>query len=392
MNNQLILGKIVRRPKNGSYRLFEATINGEPCYCMTTPSQSEKIIFDHTKSVLTAMKRVKAYYGKSKKVRIGFKEKHLGSVLFRIYNGNDIWKSTHYSMLKDRSMESEGILDYRSSNMESAEKKPPEISIIHRPGEPLERYIVVTYMGVTEIFDYSERVYNYLLDKKIQIVLGKGSNTTPPRLKSRKNKFASSSFLSNTIFKLYMGGLGSSEHCSHVHSGYRWNNCLENLMVMDGSTNDSMSDLASRIGGHIQMYSIVYRNSEGERILVELSWIGVGRFYFVCRTPETYLNFQKIITGVAALTAHTNLYLNEEQIDTPRQAYEQTAEKFNHTEDMISEFWKWCDARDRLNAYYCKYPKKFLEWNDNPLEMLKNYHGKPIAVYWKIEPVTQEKV
>lgn len=102
------------------------------------------------------------------------------------------------------------------------------------------------------------------------------------------------------------------------------------------------------------------------------------------------MNFQKTITGVAALTEHTNLYLNEEQIDTPRQAYERTAEKFNHNEDMISEFWKWCDARDRLNAYYCKYPEKFLECNDNPLEMLKNYRGKPIAVYWRIEPATQE--
>ena len=85
MNNQLVLGKIVRRPKNGSYRLFEATINGEPCYCMTTPSQSEKIIFDRTESVLSTMKRVKSYYGKSKTVRIGFKEKRIGSVLFRIY-------------------------------------------------------------------------------------------------------------------------------------------------------------------------------------------------------------------------------------------------------------------------------------------------------------------
>ena len=41
---------------------------------------------------------------------------------------------------------------------------------------------------------------------------------------------------------------------------------------------------------------------------------------------------------------------NEEQIDTTRQAYERTAEKFNHNENMISEFWKWCDARDRLKA------------------------------------------
>ena len=94
--------------------------------------------------------------------------------------------------------------------------------------------------------------------------------------------------------------------------------------------------------------------------------------------------------SLAALTEHTNLYLNEEQIDTTRQAYERTAEKFNHNENMISEFWKWCDARDRLNAYYCKNPENFFEWSDNPLEMLKNYRGKPIAVCWKIETATQE--
>lgn len=381
-------GNVVFQFANKRFVIFEMMIDGAACYCIQNLKTGKRVIFDHDDTVLDGVKDLNIVRN-NWSIHDDGHYRRLQAYLNMLYHGKEVAERCHYTTLADTSLEKYGITDLRKANLIPRERYPEtSIDIWVRPNDPNEKYIAVTCRGFTEAFAYSDPIYNKLHRKLKQITTQYGREMK--RLKFRKTGLEPGINLSKFVLQECIGNLKPNYVCGHIHSGYRWINCPENLMEMLGSTNDRMSDFASQIGGGVQMRSIVYRTGTVQKILVEIEIVGCGAIYFVCDTPEQYTTLQKEIMGKLYHTKHTKLFVNDKRIETPKELYRRTKEKYNHTENKMEELWKWCEWRDRINAKYTASPDDFLPYTGNMLESLKAYKGKPIQMWYKITPIEKE--
>lgn len=350
--SEILLQNQVHQLNKGQCIVYDGTIDGEPCYCMVDYKNTEKIIFDKSDSVLDGIKRIKRYSRENiSKVVTDDGISTFRGYVFRIYFGSDIWQEVHRTYLKDNHLMPDGVLDWRRHNIGYYSKKDFDLSVLQRPNEPDEKYIALTYDGVTEIFDNINKVHNYLTGGGLSLSVRDG------RLKTGKGNLA------REVYEQIHGDFAEGYDCAHIHSGYRWLNSVYNLMPMKGSTNDSMSDLASQIGGGVKMNAIVFDAPCGShKILVEYRLMNLRPVYLVCDTPELYLDLQKQIMGKTKLTQNLKLFWNGEKVNTPKEEYSQTKKKENHLGDKVCHLWEWCDARDRILSVYTNAPESFIPW------------------------------
>lgn len=359
---EILLTNQIYQLNKGRYIFYDGTLNGEPCYCMADYNNAEKIIFDKSTFVLEEIKKIRRIICRSLRdadysVVSDGGEITFRSYLSRIYIGDDAWRNVQYTYIKDNRLANDGVLDWRSRNFDYYFKKDFNIMILQRPKEPDERYIALTYDGVTEIFCYTDKVYNWLVGGGLNLSVADRTKTNPGRLKT------GSTLLSRAVYELFDGDIASGYECAHVHSGYRWLNSLYNLMPMQRITNQSMSDFASQIGGGVKMNAIAWNYPYGNRkILVELKLMILPPVYLFCDTPEQYADLQKQIMGKTKLTEKLKLFWKGMEVNTPKTEYEMTKKKHNHFEDKVKHLWDWCDTRDRILSMYTNAPDYFIPW------------------------------
>lgn len=132
---------------------------------------------------------------------------------------------------------------------------------------------------------------------------------------------------------------------------------------MQKVTNQSMSDLASQIGGGAKMNAIAWNYPYGNyKILVELRLMILPPVYLICDTPEQYADLQKQIMGRTKLTEKLKFFWKGIEVNTPMAEYAMTKKKHNHYEDKAKYLWSWCDARDRILSVYTNVPESFIPW------------------------------
>lgn len=358
----IVLQNQVHQLNKGHYIFYDGTIDGEPCFCMADNKNAEKIIMDKSDVVLEKIKRIKGIHCRSGQdneysVVIDGREITLRRYLSKIYIGNDTERNVQHTYIKDNHLANDGVWDLRSRNIGYYFKKDFNITILQRPKEPDEKYIALTYGGVTEVFYYTDKVYNWLTGGGLYLSIGDATKSSPGRLKTKGVP------LSRVVYELLNEDVAAGYECAHIHSGFRWINSLYNLMPMQKETNNSMTDLASRIGGGVKMNAIVCDYPHGShKILVECFVMKLPPIYLVCDTPELYLDLQKQIMGKTKLTQNLKLFWNGEKVNTPKTEYEMTKKKHNHFEDKVKHLWSWCDARDRILSAYTNTPDYFIPW------------------------------
>ena len=130
--------------------------------------------------------------------------------------------------------------------------------------------------------------------------------------------------------------------------------------------------------GRYSAVPIVVHEDGKEIIILEIK-SGSRYFYYKCCSPEDCLDLQKVLLGKADITAHTKMSIvntNERlarQIPTPKEA---VTNSDSLSTDIVNQFWKWCDDRDRLLNLYNTVPSLFTEWiaceNNTSVQILLN--------------------
>lgn len=359
---EILLNNQIHQLSKGRYIFYDGTIDGEPCYCMVDYKTAKKVIIDKSDAALERIKRIRGIRCRSgRNTKYGVvadgREITFRGYLSGLYIGDESWQNVQYTQIKKNCLTTDGVLDWRSPKIECCYKKEFNISILKRPKEPDEKYISLTYGGVTEIFYYTDKVYNWLTGGGLYLSIGGRTKSNPGRLKTKGTP------LSKAVYESLNGDIASGYECAHIHSGYRWLNSLYNLMPMQGSTNDSMSDLASQIGGVVKMNAIAWNYPYGNyKILVELRLMILPPVYLICDTPEQYADLQKQIMGRTKLTEKLKLFWKGMEVNTPMAEYAKTKKKHNHFEDKEKHLWSWCDARDRILSVYTNAPDDFIPW------------------------------
>lgn len=158
-------------------------------------------------------------------------------------------------------------------------------------------------------------------------------------------------------------GMGTGNDCAHVNAD-NWNNCACNLIAMEQSLNIQMRDYIKAFSGRYSAFPVMVREDGREIVILEIR-SGSRFFYYKCCSSEDYLDLQKVLLGKAVITTHvkTNIVNTRERfschIPTPKEEVRNTDLVSN---DVIKQFWKWCDNRDRLLNLYNTVPSLFTEW------------------------------
>lgn len=392
MDWKISYGEIIHQFSNKKYAIMEMWVDDCPCYCIHNLNTAENAIFDHTDHILDGVKNLERINDDWSVVYGGRRDRSLQAYLFFLYHGVVVSDVCHYTKLKDKSMKRIGITDLRKENIVPTNNVPRAVCVWTRPGDSEEKYIAVTIRGITEVFNYSDSFLK-LFQEKLNLIAPE-SDKKYKRLKFRKTKNNSEIALSKFILQKYVGNLPDASHCGHIHSGYRWINCPENIMEMNGKTNDLMGDIASQIAGGYDMKAVVYRDGHVEKTLVDFSVYGVHN-YVICNTPELYLSFQKFIYGRLPITKRLILFFNQIQINTPAQAFAKCGIKNNHLENKQKELWGWCASRDKLLAIYQEHPEQFFDWEQVDekgvamglfMEAIAKHRSTPTKIFWKITP------
>lgn len=393
MESKIEYGDIIYKFTNKNFIIMEILVDNCPCYCIYNLKTGKKAIFDHEDRILDGVKNLGRINDDWSVMYNERRDRSLQAYLFFLYHGIVVSEFCHYTKLKDKNMKKIGITDLRKENIVPTNIYTPNtICVWPRPNNPEEKYIAVTSKGITEIFNYSDSILK-LFQERINLVTPE-TDKKYKRLRFRKTKTNKSIALSRFILQKYEGNIPDTSHCGHIHSGYRWINCPENIMEMNGKTNDLMSDFASRIVNGYNMNAVVYRDGRIEKILVEFGVHGIHG-YVVCNTPELYLSFQNFILGRLPITKRLKLFFNQVRVDTPAQAFARHGIKNNHLDNKEKELWGWCASRDRILATYMQYPERFIEWKQGDkkgvamgilMEAIAKYRGTPTEIFWRIIP------
>lgn len=324
------------------------------------------------------------------------------------YNGIPPQKAKQLKIeLKDRSTYTDHIMDMRSGNLYDAGGTVTDgIEVVEDPSTG-HKYIVVQDVDRVEFLDYTPEIYQMLTTRNICTKCRKGKDNG--RLittvhysccKSGWKMFNLSRFVLLYIeffnkFKNYKTGnitrfvhnipflvTDKNIDCGHINA-YSWNNCRENIMLMDRQQNFKMSYYARIIQGDYKMFPIAYRGDGQTKILIEWNVSGISKF-FICESVDDYVNMQEFAIGKDPITKNLALQYgiidadgNNTLIGTIPAPKEQAA---NRTEkataldrkDTIRAMLNWGSCKDSLIALYHEHPDYFWHWKnthspDNPI-------------------------
>ena len=385
---------IIYTTANNTIIIYETVYDNELCFCIEHVKSEHKEIVNYDeallKSIIDKMEITGALVCDRKRHErrlLKFTEKNgqnsvsLRKYVYAYYHNIPVDKLDYKRIdLVDSSCYSDNLMDLREKNLfvprESGEKW---VEIINRPNNPREKYILTYRNGHINIQDYSEKLYSMLVDRSICI--------PAPNKRSRQRvqihyKHGRKGYmlmnLSRFVYMYYqeygyegfihripeaVRNMGTGNDCAHVNAD-NWNNCVCNLMAMEQSINMQMRDYIKAFSGRYSAFPIMVREDDREIVILEIR-SGSRIFYYKCCNPEDYLDLQKVLLGKVAVTAHamTSIVNNKEQfschVPTPR---ESIVNVDGASEDVIKQFWKWCDNRDRLLNLYRTVPTLFTTW------------------------------
>ena len=297
------------------------------------------------------------------------------------YKGLELWQVRGKKIrIHDDSSIADNILDIRSCNLYDAGGLRPhtdnrDIQIVKRPDSG-ERYIAITFPnrknGKTEYADYSPELYEMLAsltycnvrynphNDRATVVVHYGGNKDS-YIRDNLAKFLLIFYHHFEKFKNMTGSVKRFIHsyrrlsdqygnvdAAHINA-VKWNNCRGNLAFMVHETNDRMRNFIKFFTGSHGVFTTV---NEQDEILIEFTNGGSDPRYFRCKTPEDYLDWQKIFLGKAL----THKLQRKREI-----AGSEIREKLTPcgmiktgkiSKDVIKEnepnLWIWLDHRDRM--------------------------------------------
>lgn len=385
---------IIYTTSNKTIIIYEIVYEDELCFCIEHAKSKHKEIINHdealVKSIIDKMEITGALVCDRKQQErrlLKFREKNgqnsvsLRKYVYAYYHNIPVDKLDYKRIdLIDSSCYSDNLMDLREKNLFAPQECGKEwVDVICRPNNPKEKYILTCQNEHISIQDYSAELYSMLVDRSMCIPApNKGSRQRVQIHYKHGRKGYMLMNLSRFVYMYYQDygyegfihripeasrGMGTRNDCAHVNAD-NWNNCACNLMAMNQSLNIQMRDYIKAFSGRYSAFPIMVHENGKEVVILEIR-SGSRIFYYKCCNPEDYLDLQKVLLGKVAVTAHamTNIVNNKEQfschIPTPK---ESIANVDGMSDDVIKQFWKWCDNRDRLLNLYRTVPALFTTW------------------------------
>lgn len=385
---------IIYTTSNNTIIIYETVYEDEVCYCIEHVKSKHKEIINHDeallKSIIEKMEMTGALVCDKKRQErrmLKFKEKNgQNSISLRKY------VYAHYHNLStdeldykridllDSSCYSNNLIDLRKKNLFAPQECGKEwVDVICRPNNPKEKYIITYQNGHISIQDYTAELYSVLADRSVCVPApNRGSRQRIQIHYKHGRKGYMLMNLSRFVYMYYQDygsegficripetsrGMGTGNDCAHVNAD-NWNNCACNLMAMKQSLNIQMRDYIKAFSGRYSAFPVMVREDGREIVILEIR-SGSRFFYYKCCSSEDYLDLQKVLLGKAVITTHvkTNIVNTRDQfschIPTPKEEVRNADLVSN---DVIKQFWKWCDNRDRLLNLYNTVPSLFTEW------------------------------
>jgi len=401
-----VLGEIKYKSPNETNIIYEAVYQGLPCYCIQHTPTGHIEIIDHDRAILNAIiikiKRCGALVCEKKTKQLFLKfhgTEREYSISLRLY----VFAKYERMELKeirgkkivihDSTLTENNISDLRKCNLYAAGDFRPikpnsTVEIIYDP-ENAENQCIAVKVRVrngylTEIYPYSGELYEILSSSKwgcLQYGQDSGRLTISVHFQNTKDGYKLVNLsrfvlLYNTHFHKYSKRNGAikrfirdfsklcdGEHREAAHiNAAKWNGGYGNLLWMEESENKSMSNLITHFSGDYEIFAAADKDS---RILVDFLSHG-QHHYYICDTPELYLDLQLVLMGKCNLTK--NLCINQiaesgtMHIPTPIEVYKDEKKGQDHKVDVLTDYWEWSKHRDILLDHYKRNPDAFKEW------------------------------
>lgn len=395
-------------PRRKTCSIYEVIYEGKPWYCIEHTKTEHKEFFEYDQTIYRDITNkirrcgISANKKPSGNIILSFNPKgrertiSLRQYLMAKYKNVPLSKvQRHMPKLLDKTLLAYGFADVRKCNLydpgeSRLQKGNVDIRLHENPNDPDNKCIRVTYHSedkhFTEVYPYSEELYEMISSSEYCIIShSKVTSRIVVKVKYEKNMSVTKNLshfvlLYNMYYDKYRRANGAikrfikalpklserhktnHEQAAHINS-LKWNGGRENLMWMNKQTNNKMHNLAACFTGEYNFFPIV---TEENKILVEFTAHGRTHLY-ECATPEDYLDMQLILMGKSEYTKNLQVMRARtgEKILTPKETYEEIKKQEQPqptVEEMVAEYWAWCEHRDRLLKQYREYPDDFLTW------------------------------
>lgn len=403
-----ILGAVVYTSQKGTNEIYESFYNGESCYCILHKSTGYKALFTHDEVILKSIKnkidRCGALACNTKKNGYGAFTFHpkkkeskiaLSEYLFAKYNGVSLQKIHGHKIRRlNESLQEQRIADLRKCNLYDAGghnsiTKKLDVKVIANPENESQKClaVILTETGmVLEIYNYSRELHHILTHSnlcslsinhstgRVSACIHYGRGKDGYRI-TNLSRLVLAFYTEYQRYQRRRGGIKQfirdyqsiteanhmGQDASHVNTR-KWNGDQSNLIWMNSKSNVSMTDIAGNFYMDYEFFPVAYENGI---ILAEFQTHDVKHFYKY-KSPEDYLDFQKVLMGKCKLTAelHANHFTKDgmEVIQTPRDTHKNLGSPKRQCDDALSQYWAWCKRRDRIVSMYESSMEMFKEW------------------------------
>ena len=402
-----VLGEIKYKSPNETNIIYEAVYQGLQCYCIQHTLTGHIEIIDHDRAILNAIitkiKRCGALVCE-KKTKHPFLKFHgtereysisLRLYVFAKYERMELKEIRGKKIvMHDSTLTENNISDLRKCNLYAAGDFRPikpnsTVEIIYDPENAENQCIAVKVRVrdgyVTEIYSYSEELYKILSSSKwgcLQYGQDSGRLTISVHFQNTKDGYKLVNLsrfvlLYDTHFHKYrkrngaikqfirdFSKLSDSEHRQAAHiNAIKWNGGYGNLLWMDESTNQTMSNLITHVSGDYEIFAVTDENG-----IILVDFLSHGqKSYFRCNSPELYLDLQLVLMGKSNLTK--NLSINKLtasgaiSIPPPKKTYHETGKATSDSKtDIVAAYWEWSKHRGNIFDHYKRNPGSFKEW------------------------------
>lgn len=392
----LVLIKIITA-LNRNINLYDAVIDGEPCYCIGHEHKGDGIIFEYEEEILQEI------INKASEVGIAYDTQRVGCHFkFRDGVGLKSFLYARYHNLNPREIRwvyivgelENGFCDCRRSKLCRKNNNDFCIEVLQNPHRTEEEYIVISIGDRTEVMDYSEDLYTLLTElcyvrnmsdkKRLKARIVDSSTPTP---------LSRLVFIFQTFYPQYANtpdGIRQfaneykvlscriNEQCGHINA-CSWNHSKNNMLLMSEKQNGDMRDYIKYFCDKYQAFAIGIRESGNSYILLMFEGVGGITHYFKL-TIDEFVEMQRCylnIKGEGMASEELNININGAAVDSPEQCYKKNQQSVRDAEptsreECMERFWKWCDSRNRLIEQYQKEPESFERWMNPVGKKLNN--------------------
>ena len=366
----LILHNEVYTSSRGINRVVEATLYGEPIYCMLHTKSGKYALMEHTADVLSAITERNGAITLSKGQFTFKKNLTLQKLLYSVCNDVELESlKDHRISLKDNSLRKYGCYDFRKQNLRDARNEysvgivnnsdgtPEFIRFCSKEKQPFE---------IASILDYSPELYKIL--EKVSATWRGGQERHYIRIdgKGKPMQIARLSLLYETHFEQYKDAdnpLGAfiadipyldkyytdrNLVAAHIN-GHKWNNCIGNVMWM---SSHAKYDYITRF---LDTYKVYTALADDGTILVVLNNNGI-EYGFALESAEKYANLQRIALGVINITR--GLKLNFGAL-SPKEVYKKLPKDEKSEGFSVVDCVNWKIKAEKIRAYYAEKPEVF---------------------------------